>query len=152
MEQDRYQKNHVLYIIGLLSLVASLSLLAFTLYILPYLVFGWRYDAPGFIHLWKELLRVRYHFSPSVASQIIGVPFFLLTLLFAFIANFASNRMDNEIYSTELTIENKEQNTKKSPNESIALVLKILLIIVLVFVGAELFHWLIYTEVSRPQR
>jgi len=150
MEEDRYQKHHVLYIIGLLSLVASLSLFAFTLYILPYLVFGWRYDAPGFIHLWKELLIVKYHFSSSAASQIIGVPFFLLALVFAFIANFSSNRMDNEIYSTELAVENKEQNTRKSPNESIALVLNILLIIVLVFVGAELFQWLIYTEVNRP--
>ncbi len=146
MEQDRFQKNHVLYIIGLISLVASLSLFAFTLYILPHLIFGWGYDAPVFISSWKEILRFGYHFSSSAASQLIALLFFILTVIFAIIAYFSSNRIDNEIYSAELEFQNKSPKRRKGHRESVMLVLKLLFIIFLVFIFAELFQWLIYTK------
>ena len=143
MEQDRYQKNHVLYIIGLISLVASLSLLALTLYIIPHILFGWTYDVPSYVSIWKEWLRVKFSMNVSTASQLIALILFLITLLFAGIAYFTSNRMDNLIFSTEL--ENKEQlnRMKKSHREAVEIILKLLLIVLLVYMLAELFLWLI---------
>ena len=146
MEQDRFQKNHTLFILGMLSLIACLSLLALTFYILPFLLFGWIYDVPGFIVGWVDLIQMKFNYTPRGASRIVFLIISLLTLFFGLFAFFSSNKIDNEIYSSELkaNIEPKKIKTDKM-SDAQRLALNILLIMVAIFVGAKVFEWLIYT-------
>ena len=136
MEQDRYQKNHKLFIVGLLSLILGLSLVAFSLFILPNLFFGWHYDVPEFIANWVAWLQDAYELSSTAASKLTFFFFFLLGLFFAVIAYFSSNRIDNQIYSSELEI-SKPVESKKGSQGTLRLVLQILFIVWLVFIVAK---------------
>ena len=144
MEEDRYQKNHLLFIISLVSLLISLVLFAFTLYMLPHLLFGWRYDAPEFIPFWTEWLQYQYNVSEAAASKLILFLFVLLSLIFGLITYFSSNRIENQIFSSGLSGTNKSPIFKKSTREGVALGLKIFFIIIIIFVAASLLQWLIY--------
>lgn len=144
MEEDRYQKNHLLFIIGLLSLMISLVFIAFTLYLLPHLLFGWIYDAPEFVPFLIERFQSQYNMTEGGASKLILLIFFLLSLIFVAIAYFSSNRIEREIFKSELTNTNKPVRFKKNTREGLTLGLKILFIIIIVFVVASLLQWIIY--------
>lgn len=143
MEQDRYQKNHILYIVGLIALVIGLGLLAFTLYITPHMLAGWTYDIPGFISTWIEWLRVRAHMNGSAASQLIVLFLFLATISCVLIAYYTSNRLDNQIFSAELQSYDKPERVTTNRHEAIRLVLILLSFVLLIYMLAELFLWLI---------
>ncbi len=144
MEDDRYQKNHFLFIIGLVSLLLALSLFVLTLYLLPHLLFGWLYNIPEFILFWIEWLQSQYNVTEVGASQLIILFFFLLSLFFATIAYFSSNRIDSQIFNLGSSRTRKPITFKKSSREGLALGLKILFIMIIVFVAASLFQWLLY--------
>ena len=94
MEQDRFQKNHTVFIIGMISLVISLILLALCLYLLPNLLFGWQYDVPTFVPYINEWLISTYNFTDSSASKILFFILVGLSLVFIAIAYFSSNRIE----------------------------------------------------------
>ena len=142
MEQDRYQRNHKTFIIGLISLLLSLSLFAFSFYVMPNLLFGWYFEVPPFILDLVEWLQYTYNYSNSAASKLIFLVIFLLALFFAAVAYYCSNSIDNQIYSAELQHQKKSKNTK---NDGFRVVLKILVISLLIFIAATLFEWSIYT-------
>ncbi|MDA9272196.1 hypothetical protein N9Q05_02315 [bacterium] len=144
MEPDRFQQNQVHYIVGLVCLVASLSLFAFCAYTLPYLMFSWHYTIPEFVLEWNNTLTVNYQFSTTAASWILFLGFFFPALIFAIIADVLSNHIDNEIHGIEPTKTVIDPHLKESSN----LALRIILIMILVFVAAELFQWIISTPAS----
>lgn len=141
MEQDRYQSNHKLFILGLFSLVFCLSLFALSFYIMPYLLFGWYYDTPAFVINLVEWLEYTYNYTNSAASTLVFLSVFFLALFFAGIAYFCSNRIDNQIYSSEL----KKKEKPKIKADGLRLALKILAICLLIFIAATAFEWFIYT-------
>ncbi len=146
MEQDRFQKNSTLFIVGMLSLIASMILFAISFYIMPHLLFGWIYNVPGFIIHWVEFVRVEYYYSATAAANLVFLFVFLLALFFGIIAYYSSNRIDNEIYSAELQA--NELPVKKRSNrigDGQRLAFNIVLIIVVVLMMARLFEWLMYT-------
>ena len=129
MEQDRFQKNHTLFILGMFSLIASMTLLALSFYIMPNLLFGWIYDVPGFIINWVEIIKIKYNYSAVVASQLVFSFLFSLAVFFGIIAYFSSNRIDNDIYSAELKAEAPPRKIKNSGiSDAQRLALKILFI------------------------
>ena len=157
MEQDRYQKNHGLFILGMCSLIAALSLLALSFYIMPNLLFGWTFDIPGFIIQWIEFLRSTYQYSASTAPKIVLLFVFLLAIFFSILAYFCSNHIDNQIYKAEFEANLKPVKVKPSAlSDAQRLILNILLIALLIFVFAKCFEWLIYTppppERNQPYR
>lgn len=146
MEQDRYQKNHKVFIIGLFSLVVSLSLFALSFYTMPSLVFGWNYDTPASIVNIIEWLQYSYNYTAAGAAKVVFLVIFLLALFFAGVAYFCSNRIDNQIYSAELESKKQPNNAQSGAKEDgFRLVLKILFFTLLIFVAAALFEWFIYT-------
>lgn len=154
MEQDRFQKNHTLFILGMFSLIASMTLLALSFYIMPNLLFGWIYDVPRFIINWVEMIKIRYNYSAAVASQLIFFFLFLLAVFFGIIAYFSSNRIDNDIYSAELNEEAEAQPSKiktTAISDAPRLALKILFVSLLVFIFIKVFEWIIYTPTPAPQ-
>lgn len=149
MERDRFEENHMIFIIGMISLILSLALGTFTIFLLPNLLFGWHYDVPDIITLWKTWLQYFYQISESAASHLIFGTLGLCTLIFAFIAYYSSNRIDNQIYSEELQL-NRVSKPKESDSETMLLVLKILCIIVLVFIAGGLLEWSIHVTSPQP--
>lgn len=144
MEPDRYQHNHAYYIIGILCLVTCLSLFATSLYILPYLWFGWHYSMPEFILDWISSIQTTYQFSVVASSWLVFLIFFLPALFFALVADILSNRIDSEIHGIP---QKKLKKNKEAPSnkESSRLILRIVLIVILVFIASELFQWAIST-------
>ena len=63
MEIDRYERNHKVFIIAMLSMIISLALLGFVLYMLPYLMFDWVYNVPSFIVTWSEWFVDNYEYA-----------------------------------------------------------------------------------------
>ena len=152
MEADRYQKNHTLFIVGMISLLIGLCFMVFGLYLFPNLIFGWRYEVPGFIPVVKEWLQSSYHYSEAGAAQFIFFFLFLIGLLLIIVAYFSSNRIDNDIYSAELKAEAPPRKIKNSGiSDAQRLALKILFISLLVFIFIKVFEWLIYTPPPASQ-
>lgn len=145
MAEDLYQKNHTLYIVGLISLVVGLTLFIFTLYMLPHLLFGWRYDIPSFIMDWREWIQFRYGIREVAAARLVLVLLFIVSVLCLLVAYFSSNNLDKELITSEVEEIEKPARIKESTKEELSLGLKILLIIISVFILAALFEWLIYT-------
>lgn len=143
MEPDRYQKNHTLFLVGMISLMVGLILLLLSLYLLPNLLFGWQYSTPIFVTYVNEWLRATYEIPSQAAAKIIFLVLLGLSLIFIVVAYFSSNRLENEIYQDELGETEQPIVKKEEPSEGKSLTLKILLIIFAIFVLGTLFEWLI---------
>ena len=134
-----------LFIIGMLSLVICLCFATFSFYMLPHLMFGWRYDIPGFILILREWLQSHYGYTASVASRFILAGSTILAGLFGFIAHLTSNSIDSEILNEDIVEVEKPAEMKESTREGLGIGLKIIFIIIGVFCAGALFEWLIYT-------
>lgn len=145
MEPDRYQQNHVAYISGLFCMFASIGLFAFSLFLLPYLFFGWQYNVPDFIIGFSAKLQEKYALTPSgVAWAICFALDFPAVILFV-IADVLSNRIDKKIYgiqdSRRVSANNADTTGQKSSGiESSKLIFKIVLLILVIFIVSQFFH------------
>lgn len=144
MEPDRFLQNQKSYIIGIVCLVVSLGMFAFSLYVFPFLIFGWHYGIPSFLSIWMISLQDYYHLSETAASWLIFLGLFLAGVFLAIIADVLSNQIDNQIYGIS---PDKSVKKVKKPNpsntETKGLVFKLLIIMLLVFFVAEFFQWAI---------
>jgi MFS family permease len=142
MEPDRFQHNQKYYIVGIICLMLSLGLFCLSVYMIPYAWFGWSYDIPDFAQNLASTLQANYQLTPKASVWIVILIFFLPALILAFIADILSNRIDNEIHGLN-TIEKEKPKKKPGDGESANLILRIFLILLLVFVAAEIFQWAI---------
>lgn len=145
MEYDRYQKNHGLFITGMVSLVICLALFSLLMYVAPNLLFGWRYSIPSFITFSIGWMVDTYSVTELAAARIIFLIGFILAWVFAFIAYISSNRIDNEIYHDELPEAFQPMRPKTEDHEGMRVFVKILIFIALVFIIASILEWIIYT-------
>lgn len=131
MEYDRYKAHHKMYIIGIVSLLACLSLLLFSLYILPYLIWGDFYDVPEFIVILIAFLQER-KYSASSSHWIVWLLFFLPALILGYISYYISNFIDDELLDikkpevTERDNYEQQRLQRIERRESVNLSLKIL--------------------------
>ncbi|KTC86756.1 hypothetical protein [Legionella brunensis] len=153
MEYDRFQQNSVLFVIGIITLLLSLSLFAFSFYILPFLLFDWVYDVPEFISIWREWLKEEYTFTDTGASWLILLIFIIPALIFGYISYLASNYIDNRLYNVvPKRAENERQGElKKDIQETLGFVLKILGAIILILVGISIIQWLLAVPTPSPE-
>ena len=98
MEPDRYHHNQKDYIIGIICLICSLTLFAFSAYITPYLAFDWHYLLPDFISHLMHILQSGYRLRHSVKACLVFAIFFIPAVILVIIADVASNRIDNKIH------------------------------------------------------
>lgn len=143
MEYDRFQENSVLFVIGIIALLLSLSLLAFAFYILPFLLFNWVYDVPEFISIWREWLRFEYKFTTVGASWFILLMLLIPALICGYISYYASNYIDNRLHNIvpEKKVYSRKNQISRDIRETLKLVLKVLVLIILVLVGISLIQW-----------
>lgn len=145
MEPDRFKHNHMSYIVGLCCLYISLGLFVFSLYLLPYLFFDWHYNVPDFIANFSASLEDNYEMSASGIAWVICLGLAFPAVLLFIVADVLSNKIDRKIYGIKA-----EKKPKIEPPvegvadaESKGLVLKIVIMIVVIFMVAEFFHWVI---------
>lgn len=138
MEADRYQQSHTFFIIGLISLIIGLFGLSFSLYLFPSLILGVSYDIPGFIIDWKYWFVSDHSFSEKGAAWAVIMFIFSPSLIALLIADVCSNHIDNQIYHVE------KRHVGNKGSAAVALFLKLLMLMVLVFIIARLLEWMIY--------
>lgn len=146
MEPDRFRQNEYLYILGILFLVISLCLFAFTLYLTPYLLFKWVYDVPEFIVNWVHWLQRHKGYSDTGSRLVVFVLFLITSILTATVTYFSSHTIENKIHVEETTEEEIEETPRerRDRRDTYRLLIQIMLIVLFVFVGVALFELLIY--------
>ncbi len=150
MEEDRYKKNSSLFIIAMLAMTIGFVLLAFTLYILPFLLFGWIYDVPSGIIYLQEWVHTSLDFTESDADKLILSFFTGLALIFIVVAYITSNRIENQIFKQGEEEPKKRAHLSVDTQESFSLTLKLLLVIIVIFILAYLVPWYFLYQ-SAPQ-
>ncbi len=146
MEQDRYQTDKPLYISGILCLIGGLSLLIFSIYLLPHLVWNLSYDVPILIQHMYYYLHTHLRISDFYSQLIIFLTFFLSGVVLTLYSYYASNKIDNKIYEPELpqkqqTVNEEEKEgfwlrmAKKSAGD-FSLLFKILILMGLILLAA----------------
>src|SRR3990167_4105001 len=146
MEADRFGHNSMHYLLGMLCLIASLSLFAFSFFVFPYLVFGWHYSVPDVVSIFSGTLQTAYDLTSTAAGWLIFLGIFLPAVILAVIADILSNKIDSEIHSVtssnmETELDKKPKRMKVGEKESKGLFWKIILIVVLVFFASQFFQW-----------
>lgn len=148
MEYSPYDANKRLYLIGLVCLVASISLLLFTAYLLPYYVWGRRYDIPEFVITWVHHFEYYYKMTERASTMLVLMVFFIPGILSGLVAYLCSRSIDDEIFNPNRQVL-KEQSKKEVAAEvkaTLSLSMRILVLIALVLIGTTVLEWLIYTS------
>lgn len=143
MEQDRYEQNHKVFIIGLICLILCLSLAAFGFYILPYLIWNWGYEVPELVWQLREWYKGNYNFSDIGASWLVFFTFIIPATICGFISQWASNYIEKKMYGLDEANPERHAEIRKDIQETIRFGLKIFLLIILVLVVITLVEWLI---------
>lgn len=143
MEPDRYQQNGTIFIIGLISLIFSLSLFALSFYILPFLLWSWSYSVPGIVLFLREWYKEGFNFSDSGAAWMVFFTFMIPALICGFISQYTSNYIDSQIYGIEEKKEEEKIELKREVQESVSFGLKVFFLIVLVVLAVLLIEWLV---------
>ncbi|MCX7090602.1 MAG: hypothetical protein NTU48_04025 [Legionellales bacterium] len=151
MEPDRYQQNHFAYISGLICLFLSIGLFAFSLFLLPYLFFSVQYNVPFFIIDFSTILQEKYTISSSGVAWVICFALDFPAVILFVIADVLSNRIDKKIYGiqpTKMTSSIPEQPSPGGSESSGKLIVRIVLLMLIVFIVAQFFHWVVSTNNS----
>ncbi|MCC5015945.1 MULTISPECIES: hypothetical protein [Legionella] len=143
MEPDRYEQNSKVFILGIVTLLLSLTLFALGFYVVPYLFWGWNYDIPAIVLNWHEWLKEYYEFSEAGASWIIFLIFIIPALICGYISHLASNHIDNKIHGIEPVKTDKQIEIKEEVKATLSFGFKIVLLIVLVLLALSLLQWLL---------
>ena len=146
MEVDRYQQNHAAYIIAMVSFVVSMSALLYAIYIFPHLVFGWRYEVPGFISSLRIWLVEDFALSTTLTSWVIVLTFFFIGIVSGICSYIASSRIENAIFASEIKsveTENTPAKSQSNATRSLFFIVKMILFLILAYLATVAFQWLL---------
>ena len=137
MEQDRFAFNKILYIVGIVCLLLSITLFFFSMYILPFLIWDLHYDVPDFVSNIIAFFGDQYYYSSGVSKLFCWLIFFIPSLITGVISDYISNYIDNLILGVRSPEEIEEHKTeslemRRGIRESVILSLKIFLLIGLI--------------------
>ncbi|MDP3706029.1 MAG: hypothetical protein Q8R24_08990 [Legionellaceae bacterium] len=97
---------------------------------------------PEFIFVWNITIQESYKLSQTEASWLLFLALLFPAVIFAYIADVLSNRIDTAIHGPSPQEEEKKLERKKvGSQESRGLVFKIIVIIILIFIAAQFFQW-----------
>lgn len=144
MEEDRFEHNHLLFIVCMLSLITSLSLLGFSLYLLPHAFWGFNYALPEFVFSWEEYLTDDYGLNPMGAKRWLFLFFFISGLITGLVAYFTSNKIENELVELQEKKEYEDKEAKEEASEQLFLFgVKLVLLISFIIFLVSFLEWLI---------
>ncbi|WP_133129240.1 hypothetical protein [Legionella yabuuchiae] len=153
MDRERYNENKALFTMGIIFLLLAMILIGFSIYVLPHLIFGWVYDVPGSLFIWREHLERSYNIGEYFAAVIVFLAFFIPGLLAALLACLVSNRIDRQYYSeardqSEL---DKRMVLRRDLRRTRSILAKIVIILILVIIAVEIIEWLLYIPPIPPR-
>lgn len=119
MEPDRFKDNHFLYILGIVSLVLSLTLFFFSMYIGPYLIWNLNYHVPDFLLYIVATLDDNYDYTRGQSAFIAWLIFFIPSIIFGFISYFVSNKIDDQIHNIDPPTEEEEETQAVASSEEL---------------------------------
>ena len=143
MEPDRYKQNHMAYVIGLICLLSSIGLFAFSLFLMPYLFFDWHYNVSGFVIEFTTMLQEHYGLSKSGVAWAVCFALDFPAVILFLVADILSNRIDKQIYglaNSRPSTHNNVDNASTQEETSVWLIVKIILLILVVFIVARFFN------------
>lgn len=143
MEQDRYLQNTTPFVLGMVTLLLSLILFTLGFYLLPYLLWGWRYKVPGFVIDWHEWLKQYHAFTDIGASWLIFFSFIIPGLICGTISHWASNYIDTQVCDIHEEKIALSPRVKRDIKDSLNLAFKIILLILLILIGLVFMQWLL---------
>ena len=143
MEQDRFQENSKLFIVGLICLLLCLSLLAIGLYIVPFLIWNWHYSVPGMVIQLREWYKETYNFTNAGASWLVFLTFIVPALICGVISRWATNTIDKEIFGVEESSPDRKTEIHEDIQETVSFGLKIAVLIVLVILAVSFVDWMV---------
>lgn len=145
MEHDRFGENKVMYIIGMVCMIISLSLFLFSIYILPVLLWNWSYSVPDYVIMWRENLRVYFGCSEFSAGGLLFLIMMVPALITGLVSHFISNAIDNQIYG--IVKEEPEpvstENKRAAFKESFSFSGKVIFLLVLVVLAVWFVEWIL---------
>jgi hypothetical protein len=146
MEQDRYKQNHFLYIAGMFSLIISLGLFAFSLFLIPHLIFGWHYNVPDFLIDLIAMFENDYEMSTAKVKWLLFLVLDVPAVVLFIVADVLSNKIDNKIYKANRSATQsptRKMDGQSGLRESGVLFLRMTMIVIVVFAVAGFFQWTI---------
>ena len=143
MEHDHYQQNGTVFIIGLVSLIFSLSLFGLAFYILPFLLWSWSYSVPGIVLFLREWYKDAYNFGDTGAAWLVFFTFMIPALICGYVSQYSSNYIDSQVYGITEKKEEDKLEVRRDVQESISFGLKVFFLIVLVVLAVLFAEWLI---------
>lgn len=150
MEADRYKHNHKLFILCMICLLMSLALFSLSLFVLPYLIWGWHYNVPEFVFTLNEWLIEYYSFTPAGAKAMVFFLLFIPAMITGFISYITSNLIENKVLDIQHVKTPDENKAPRELKESLGLAVKIIMMIALVIIVMFIIQWLITVPVT-PQ-
>ena len=138
----------VMYVVGLMLLALGMLLLPLSLYILPAVWFNWAYHVPEFILSFRDYIMDHFDLSEKSSYWFIFYVFFSVSIIFLALAVYLSYCID-VIFSSAAAKKSQPlqgmesgmnvfKRTPKDRRESMLLVVKLIFILFLVFMIADM--------------
>ncbi|MDX2346110.1 MAG: hypothetical protein QNK11_04485 [Legionella sp.] len=143
------KREDQLFLVGLVSLIFSLFLFPFVAYLFPAVWLGWEYRIPGFVldaALWLE---VTFHTTYVLAFKWFFRLTFLAAVFFGGIAYLISRHISKLQTEGHLTAQEEKNvsklstKAKQNSKEAVLFFLKMVVILALVFIVADVIQWAI---------
>lgn len=135
-------------VIGALCFIIGFGLIAFLLYILPHLMFGWQYDVPYVIHQLDYYLQTQHGLQGYLKLLTFIVPMVLLAIFLFIIAKVLTDtdekshrRGDAKTNPNAPVVEFSEsgEETKRETNRDMSKTYLVLIIGIAIFIIVEFF-------------
>lgn len=147
MIDDRLKAHPLLYILGITCLLISICLFGFSLYIFPFLFFGFKYSVPEIITRAQHWHATHQELEGILLVIAIYIPFLISSLLFAFIALLFGNRIERELLEIKQKAATQAKPEVIPPSRSSILYsLKLFLLMVLIILGLITIEYLINVD------
>lgn len=144
MEENRYKRNKPFFFIFMFSLIIGLSLLLLSIFIMPNILWGWAYNVPDFIYVWREGIRAHYDIAEHRAGFIVLSMFLFPALLMLMVAYLSGTKIENEIQGISSAKSEHDPIISEDIKETTQFSLKLLSIITAVLALIFLLQWLIF--------
>lgn len=141
MSEGPFQQHNNLFITCMISMVMALSLLAFSLYIFPYLIWHWVYDIPGFISDWREWLKDYHNYTESGAAWSVFLMFFIPGLIASLTTYIITNILEKMDSNEKVETLEPQRLISDNAEESLSITMKVLILIALVIAAVFFAEW-----------
>lgn len=152
MDRKSTSQNDALFFSGIIALLVSLTLIGFSLYLLPHMLWGMRYNVPTVSTSLPHFFSYEWGFSKSFSAWLGFFCFFIPGLIAGLIAQQIERKLESEkirALTGGNSVENQEfLANKKSWRDSGMLAMQIFLVMLGIFIIVRVLEWLVSSTPS----